>query len=297
MRQRVAFLRTLLSGKPVLALDEPFAALDALTRAEMQRWLEEALARTPRTVVLVTHDVEEAVVLGDRVVVLSPRPGRVVAELPVGAAAPAPAHRRRRRRAARARAGRPGGPGVKARTIGCRRCCSSRSCSAPGSCTRGSAASTRSSSPRPTRSPRRCGTTAACSGDNFAVTAARSCSASSLSVVAGVGCAIAIHLSATLRRGVYPLLVASQTLPIVIIAPLLVAWFGYDIAPKLAIIALICFFPVTVTTLDALASVDPDASSSCARWTPRAGRSSAISRRPRRCRACSPARRSPWPWP
>jgi ABC-type nitrate/sulfonate/bicarbonate transport system ATPase subunit len=83
MRQRVAFLRTLLSGKPVLALDEPFAALDALTRAEVQRWLEQALARAPRTVLLVTHDVEEAVVLGDRVVVLSPRPGRVVAELTV----------------------------------------------------------------------------------------------------------------------------------------------------------------------------------------------------------------------
>jgi ABC-type nitrate/sulfonate/bicarbonate transport system ATPase subunit len=83
MRQRVAFLRTLLAGKPVLALDEPFAALDALTRAEVQRWLETALQREPRTVVLVTHDVEEAVVLGDRVLVLSRRPGRVVAELPV----------------------------------------------------------------------------------------------------------------------------------------------------------------------------------------------------------------------
>jgi ABC-type nitrate/sulfonate/bicarbonate transport system ATPase subunit len=83
MRQRVAFLRTLLAGKPVLALDEPFAALDALTRAEVQHWLERALATAPRTVVLVTHDVEEAVVLGDRVVVLSPRPGRAVAELPV----------------------------------------------------------------------------------------------------------------------------------------------------------------------------------------------------------------------
>jgi ABC-type nitrate/sulfonate/bicarbonate transport system ATPase subunit len=83
MRQRVAFLRTLLSGKSVLALDEPFAALDALTRAEVQRWLEQALARAPRTVLLVTHDVEEAVVLGDRVVVLSPRPGRVVAELAI----------------------------------------------------------------------------------------------------------------------------------------------------------------------------------------------------------------------
>jgi ABC-type nitrate/sulfonate/bicarbonate transport system ATPase subunit len=83
MRQRVAFLRTLLAGKPVLALDEPFASLDALTRAEMQAWLAGALLREPRTVVLVTHDVEEAVVLADRVVVLSPRPGRVVAELPV----------------------------------------------------------------------------------------------------------------------------------------------------------------------------------------------------------------------
>ena len=83
MRQRVAFLRTLLAEKPVLALDEPFAGLDALTRADMQAWLAGALLREPRTVLLVTHDVEEAVVLADRVAVLSPRPGRVVAELPV----------------------------------------------------------------------------------------------------------------------------------------------------------------------------------------------------------------------
>src|SRR2546429_2530917 len=83
MRQRVAFLRTLLAAKPVLALDEPFASLDALTRAEMQAWLAAALLREPRTVLLVTHDVEEAVVLADRVAVLSPRPGRVVDELAV----------------------------------------------------------------------------------------------------------------------------------------------------------------------------------------------------------------------
>ncbi len=83
MRQRVAFLRTLLSGKPVLCLDEPFGALDAITRGEMQEWLAQALAREPRTVVLVTHDVEEAILLADRVAVLSPRPGRVVAELAV----------------------------------------------------------------------------------------------------------------------------------------------------------------------------------------------------------------------
>jgi ABC-type nitrate/sulfonate/bicarbonate transport system ATPase subunit len=83
MRQRVAFLRTLLSGRPVLCLDEPFGALDAITRADMQAWLAGALARDPRTVLLVTHDVEEAVVLADRVCVMSPRPGRIVAELTV----------------------------------------------------------------------------------------------------------------------------------------------------------------------------------------------------------------------
>jgi NitT/TauT family transport system ATP-binding protein len=88
MRQRVAFLRTLLSGKPVLCLDEPFGALDAITRAEMQDWLAEALSQEPRTVILVTHDVEEAILLADRVMVLSPRPGQVVAELDVALARP-----------------------------------------------------------------------------------------------------------------------------------------------------------------------------------------------------------------
>jgi NitT/TauT family transport system ATP-binding protein len=80
MRQRIAFLRTLLADKPVLLLDEPFASLDALTRAEMQEWLAEALAAESRSVILVTHDVEEALYLSDRMAVLSSRPGRVVAE-------------------------------------------------------------------------------------------------------------------------------------------------------------------------------------------------------------------------
>jgi len=83
MRQRVAFLRTLLAGRQVLCLDEPFGALDALTRGQMQRWLADALVREPRTVLLVTHDVEEAVLLADRIVLLSARPGRVVDTLEV----------------------------------------------------------------------------------------------------------------------------------------------------------------------------------------------------------------------
>jgi putative hydroxymethylpyrimidine transport system permease protein len=79
-----------------------------------------------------------------------------------------------------------------------------------------------------------------------------------VALVLGFLLAVALHFSGALRRGVYPLLVASQAVPIVIIAPLLVVWFGFGIVPKLAIIALVCFFPVVVTTLDALRSVDPD---------------------------------------
>jgi ABC-type nitrate/sulfonate/bicarbonate transport system ATPase subunit len=79
MRQRVAFLRTLLADRPLLLLDEPFGALDALTRASMQDFLAELLRRERQTVLLVTHDVEEAVLLADRVIVLSERPGRVIA--------------------------------------------------------------------------------------------------------------------------------------------------------------------------------------------------------------------------
>jgi NitT/TauT family transport system ATP-binding protein len=83
MRQRVAFMRTLLPGHPILLLDEPFGALDSITRTSMQEWLAGALAAEPRTVLAVTHDVEEAIFLADRVAVLSPRPGRVVADIEV----------------------------------------------------------------------------------------------------------------------------------------------------------------------------------------------------------------------
>ena len=90
MRQRVAFVRTLLAGRPVLLLDEPFGALDSLTRGQMQEWLAGALAAEPRTVVLVTHDVDEALLLADRVAIMSPRPGRVVNEVRVDLPRPRP---------------------------------------------------------------------------------------------------------------------------------------------------------------------------------------------------------------
>lgn len=83
MRQRLALLRTFLTDRDLLLLDEPFGALDAITRRRMHGWLQEVLALDRRTVVFVTHDVEEALLLSDRVLVLSPRPGRIVGEVVV----------------------------------------------------------------------------------------------------------------------------------------------------------------------------------------------------------------------
>lgn len=77
MRQRAAFLRTVLSGRSVMLLDEPFGALDALTRSNMQEWLLHLWDTLGKTILFITHDVDEAVLLSDRVYVLSARPGRV----------------------------------------------------------------------------------------------------------------------------------------------------------------------------------------------------------------------------
>jgi ABC-type nitrate/sulfonate/bicarbonate transport system ATPase subunit len=83
MRQRVALMRTLATNHDLLLLDEPFGALDSQTRLEMQQWLLEVWAETQRTVLFVTHDVDESIFLSDRILVMSPRPGRIVSELVV----------------------------------------------------------------------------------------------------------------------------------------------------------------------------------------------------------------------
>jgi ABC-type nitrate/sulfonate/bicarbonate transport system ATPase subunit len=83
MRQRAALLRTVLWHRPVMLLDEPFGALDSLTRAQLQEWLLGLWSRLDRTILLVTHDIDEALVLADRVYVLSPRPARIALELAV----------------------------------------------------------------------------------------------------------------------------------------------------------------------------------------------------------------------
>jgi putative hydroxymethylpyrimidine transport system permease protein len=93
---------------------------------------------------------------------------------------------------------------------------------------------------------------------NFLVTAKEVVLGSVLAVVLGFGLAVAIRFSRTLRAAAYPLLIGSQAVPVVVIAPVLVLWLGFGLAPKLVVIALVSFFPVVVTTLAGLAAVDAD---------------------------------------
>ena len=94
--------------------------------------------------------------------------------------------------------------------------------------------------------------------DNFRTTAVEVAGGITVALVVGLVLAVALHLSARARRALYPLLVASQAVPVPVLAPLLVVWLGFTVGPKLVIIGLVCFFPVVVTTLDALRRTDPD---------------------------------------
>ncbi len=93
--------------------------------------------------------------------------------------------------------------------------------------------------------------------DNALVTLSEVALGLGIAVLMGVASAVAMHLVRPLRDAAYPLLVASQAIPIVVLAPIFVLAFDYGIGPKLAIVALICFFPITVNVLDGLRSVDP----------------------------------------
>ena len=95
MRQRASIVRALIHDPPLLLMDEPFGALDALTREQMRIDLEKLWAETKKTVVFITHSIDEAVLLADRVIVMSPRPGRIEREIPINLPRPRGLHARK----------------------------------------------------------------------------------------------------------------------------------------------------------------------------------------------------------
>ena len=267
MRQRVAFLRTLLAGRPVLCLDEPFGALDALTRVQMQQWLAGALQREPRTVLLVTHDVEEAALLADRIVLLSARPGRVVATLEV----PLPRPRQRTDLAGRraARAGARGARGGRARG---RAHAAGRAGLSPMPAAALVLAALAAWEaivrlgvvdqlllPAPTQVLDALWTDRALLGEDLAVTLSEVLLGLAVAIAVGAALAIGMHLSSLMRKTLRPLVIGSQAVPVPVIAPLFILVLGFGLVPKVLMVALVCFFPVTINLYDGLRDVDPDA--------------------------------------
>ena len=117
-------------------------------------------------------------------------------------------------------------------------------------------------------------------------------------IVIGAALAVAMHLWAPVRKALRPLVIGSQAVPIPVIAPAIILVLGFGLAPKVLLVALVCFFPVTINLYDGLQTMStPTHASCCARSTRRAGSRCASSRHRRRCRPRSPARRSPRPWP
>ena len=296
-------LRTLLAGKPVLLLDEPFGSLDSITRAEMQEWLAGTLADEPRTVA-------------------AGHPRRRGGALPLRPRARAVARARarvqgrdRRRAPGRARDARPS-PRPRSRALqaaragGAAREAAALADWAPplaaagaagrrlGGASRGSGSVEDYLLPAPER------------GRAGARRGPRPAAARRLGDRAGGAARLRARARGWAWRSpccftsprccaapLYPLVVASQAVPVIVIAPILVIWFGFGMAPKLIVIALICFFPIVVNTLDGLRVGRPRPGQDAADpGRLAAGRCSGVwSCRPR-CRTCSRARRWRWRW-
>ena len=282
MRQRAALLRTFLAGRDVLLLDEPFGALDALTREAMREWLLGVWEADRKTILLVTHDVAEAVFLSDRVYVMSGRPGRIARRSSTSRCrgpralelTATPRVRRARasgcsRRCARRRGRRwgrreHGGIAAGARARRAARAAAARGARGAGAAARPAAAaasallllgavaalrracrvSARRSFPSPVevgaRARARPQRAAVGRGDDARGDPAR---ATRLAIVVGVALAVAVSSSRLVERAVYPWLVVSQMVPIPALAPVVVLWTGFDIRPKLIVIALVTLLP------------------------------------------------------
>ena len=281
MRQRVALMRTLAMHRDVMLLDEPFGALDSQTRLSMQQWLLDVWAEQKRTIVFVTHDIDEAIFLADRVMVMTPRPGPDPGDIDGAdraAAADVVPDQHDIQRAQGAH------PRVDIRRYG----------------------------DEPTALRSRAGMANRISGslilqivypllalvlvivlwavlvDIYRHSEATSCRRRMqvwehiAEGLAGIACglphdvsgisasvsssapapafvfAVIMDASRSARGVLYPILITSQAIPVVAISAALTIWLGFGLAPKLVIVALVMFFPVVVNVLDGLASVDRD---------------------------------------
>ncbi len=262
MRQRAAFARTVLTGSDLLLLDEPFSALDYLTRISMREWLLEQWEREKKTVLFITHDVEEAVFLSGRILVVGNRHRSPIF---------VPLRFRPDIRVSREELARYGNPFLKGRTDsdvkeGCEVKKTNIHSSLPALILtfallifwQAAAMGVNAAYilPSPTQILQKIWElrvplfTA-----HLPATMSVVAIGLGISVVLGLGLAVLMDANDTARRALYPLIIASQTIPTTALAPLFVLWFGYSIWGKVLVTVLITFFPITITVFDGFQSV------------------------------------------
>ncbi len=265
MQQRTSLCRALIHEPKLLMLDEPFGALDAFTREELWCVIRDLHAARKITIVLVTHDLREAVFLADRIFVMSSRPGRIVAEriVDIAASARPRSHlhaRLQRHRARTARAHRQGAAmNRQPAHPPCAVALPPSRCSSSGKRRAGSFKIPEFFLPPPTAVVQGLGRLLA--GDLHALAVHAVLDAGRLRPGgrrSGCCSASSVGWSRAIYAGLYPLMIGFNAIPKVAVVPILVLWFGIGFVPAVLTAFLISFFPIVVNVATGLATIEPE---------------------------------------